>query len=46
MAQLEALPTGCIAFIYRDSETGVEVEVVGWKGKQSLRAYVPKNDRY
>jgi len=45
VAQLEALPTGCIAFIYRDTETGVEVEVVGWKGKQSLRAYVPKNDR-
>ena len=30
---------------YLDETTGMPVEFVGWKGKTSLRAYVPKNER-
>ena len=30
---------------YLDETTGMPVEFVGWKGKSSLRAYVPKNER-
>lgn len=28
-----------------DESTGMPIEFVGWKGKTSVRAYVPKNDR-
>ena len=28
-----------------DETTGMPVEFVGWKGKTSVRAYVPKQDR-
>ncbi|XP_050718595.1 tRNA (cytosine(34)-C(5))-methyltransferase-like [Eriocheir sinensis] len=35
--------TGAIAFLYKDD--GVKIELVGWKGNKSVRAYVAKNDR-
>jgi len=40
--------TGSVAMIYEAKEgvdAGLKVEIVGWKGKTSLRAYVPKNER-
>jgi len=47
--QLEALETGSVAFIYEEpkekQESHLKLEIVGWKGKASVRAYVPKNDR-
>ncbi|TRY63176.1 hypothetical protein TCAL_00487 [Tigriopus californicus] len=46
--QLNALITGSIALIYEEKEDGktsLLVELVGWKGKETLRAYVPKNER-
>lgn len=45
---MSTMSTGSVALIYTDTdETGNEthVEVVGWKGKNSMRAYVPKNER-
>lgn len=35
--------TGAIAFLYEND--GVKIELVGWKGNKSVRAYVAKNDR-
>jgi len=46
--QVNALDTGSVAMIYEekdDDNCGLKIEVVGWKGKMSLRAYVPKNAR-
>ena len=46
--RLEELPTGCIALVYEGpSEDGIDIklELVGWKGKASVRAYVPKQER-
>jgi len=50
LSQLNALDTGSVAFIYEEKQTGndlpsIKLEIVGWKGKASVRAYVPKNDR-
>lgn len=35
--------TGAIAFLYE--EDGLKIQLVGWKGNKSVRAYVAKNDR-
>merc|ERR1719342_454236 len=43
--QLENIPTGSVIYLFKDETTGMPVEFVGWKGKTSLRAYVPKNER-
>jgi len=43
--QLEAMETGSVAYIYKDADTGMSIEIVGWKGKETVRAYVPKNER-
>ena len=32
-------------FISEKQESHLKLEIVGWKGKASVRAYVPKNDR-
>ena len=32
-------------FISGKEESHLKLEIVGWKGKASVRAYVPKNDR-
>ena len=36
-----------VAFQFTDDKTkpSIRLEMVGWKGKKSVRAYVPKNDR-
>merc|ERR1719495_1547496 len=49
-AQLNALNTGSIALLYEEkcddsTKPSIRLEMVGWKGKKSVRAYVPKNDR-
>jgi len=44
-AELNELSTGSVAFIYRDPGSDLELEVVGWKGKDTVRVYVPRNDR-
>merc|ERR1719309_121673 len=46
--QIKQLETGSVAMIYEkkmEEEGKFKVEVVGWKGKSSLRAYVPRNER-
>ena len=43
--QVESLKTGSLVYLYKAEDTGMPVEIVGWKGKSSVRAYVPKNDR-
>ena len=35
--------TGSIAIVYDDAD--LKLGIVGWKGKMSLRAYVPRNER-
>jgi len=45
---LHKIPTGSVALIYIDKDRfgyDIKVEIVGWKGKNSVRAYVPKNER-
>jgi len=44
-AQLEAIETGSVAYVYTEADTGMSIEIVGWKGKTTVRAYVPKNER-
>ena len=43
------LVSGSAAFIYCEEHvedsTSMTIVLVGWKGKQSVRAYVAKNDR-
>ena len=41
------MDTGSVAMIYEEERQGysIKLEFVGWKGKNSLRAYVPKNER-
>jgi len=34
-----------VAYVYKESDTGMTIETVGWKGKDTLRAYIPKNER-
>jgi len=41
----DAMETGSVAYVYKEPETGMSIETVGWKGKDTLRAYVPKNER-
>lgn len=36
--------TGAVAFMYKGDDE-VTIELVGWKGNKSVRAYVAKNDR-
>ena len=45
--QIDQLDTGSVALIYEEQRQGyaIKLEFVGWKGKNSLRAYVPKNER-
>ncbi len=47
--QLNSLDTGSIALVFNgpsDSPNSqLKLELVGWKGKNSIRAYVPKNER-
>jgi len=43
--ELENTDTGSVAFLYTDPTTSLVVKTVGWKGKMSVRAYVPRNDR-
>lgn len=35
--------TGAIAFLFKDED--LTIELVGWKGNRSVRAYVAKHDR-
>jgi len=42
--QLEALDTGSVAYVYKEP-SGMSIEIVGWKGNSTIRAYVPKNER-
>ncbi|XP_071447980.1 tRNA (cytosine(34)-C(5))-methyltransferase [Hetaerina americana] len=45
---LQKIETGCCILVYRDETHANEtfsIELVGWKGKASLRAYVPKGER-
>lgn len=48
--QLSLLETGSLVLVYEEeAENGndapLRIELVGWKGKTSVRAYVPKNER-
>jgi len=43
--ELERMETGSVAFFYSDPNSDLSVEMVGWKGKVSIKAYVPRNDR-
>ena len=46
-SQFDKLDTGSLALVYEEKRQGysIRLELVGWKGKNSLRAYVPKNER-
>ena len=46
-SQINNLDTGSLALVYGEDRQGysIRLELVGWKGKNSLRAYVPKNER-
>ncbi len=37
------LETGSIGIVYTDDE--LKLGIVGWKGKSTVRAYVPRNER-
>ncbi|XP_042892490.1 tRNA (cytosine(34)-C(5))-methyltransferase-like isoform X2 [Penaeus japonicus] len=41
--QCTELCTGAIAFLFKDED--LTIELVGWKGNRSVRAYVAKHDR-
>merc|ERR1711922_48209 len=43
--ELNKVETGSVALVFSDPSSDLTVEVVGWKGKTSIRAYVPRNDR-
>eukprot|EP00090_Calanus_glacialis_P007336 TRINITY_DN15781_c0_g1_i1.p1 TRINITY_DN15781_c0_g1~~TRINITY_DN15781_c0_g1_i1.p1 ORF type:complete len:704 (-),score=298.23 TRINITY_DN15781_c0_g1_i1:55-2166(-) len=43
--ELEKTETGSVAFLFKDPTSSLTVKIVGWKGKMSVRAYVPRNDR-
>lgn len=45
LAQLERLETGSVALLHEDPEASLKLELVGWKGKASVRAYIPKKER-
>jgi hypothetical protein len=45
---VNALETGSVGLVYEETREGgynIKFSMVGWKGKNSLRAYVPKNER-
>jgi len=44
---MKDLDTGSVALVYEEdkSDYKIKLELVGWKGKNSIRAYVPKNER-
>jgi len=44
-SDVQSLDTGSVAYTYTDPDNGMIIETVGWKGKDTVRAYVPKNDR-
>jgi len=43
--ELNTTDTGSVALIFEDPAQYLVVKIVGWKGKESVRAYVPRNDR-
>ncbi|CAB4062185.1 NSUN2 [Lepeophtheirus salmonis] len=45
--QFNKLDTGSVGFIFKstDDHEQLRIELVGWKGKSTIRAYVPKNER-
>lgn len=48
--ELEDCSTGSVAFVYEEkgegqNEAAYKVEIVGWKGKSTVRSYVPRNER-
>jgi len=43
--ELDKTETGSVAFLFKDPSSSLVVKIVGWKGKMSVRAYVPRNDR-
>jgi len=43
--ELNSVSTGSVALIYRDQTSDLKLEVVGWKGKDTVRVYVQRNDR-
>jgi len=46
--QLKECSTGSVALVYKEIDADgdeVEIEIIGWKGKHTIRAYVPKNER-
>jgi len=42
-AQLTELSTGCV--VLENNDETLKIVLVGWKGKSSLRAYIPKSER-
>ena len=43
-------PISCLKYVFishfsENNERSLKLEIVGWKGKASVRSYVPKNDR-
>jgi len=42
-AELEEQKTGCL--ILENNDDALKMVLVGWKGKSSLRAYIPKSER-
>ena len=45
--QLVGVDTGSVALVFEEKreDYNIKLEFVGWKGKATLRAYVPKNER-
>ena len=45
--QINEIDTGSVALVFEENrgDYDIKLEFVGWKGKNSLRAYVPKNER-
>jgi len=43
--ELDNTETGSVVFLHKDPSSSLVVKIVGWKGKMSVRAYVPRNDR-
>lgn len=41
--QLDKLDTGCV--VLENNDDALKMVLVGWKGKLSLRAYIPKSER-
>lgn len=45
--QIVGVDTGSVALVFEEKreDYNIKLEFVGWKGKSTLRAYVPKNER-